>query len=208
MSRHIIALFIIMALASFLGFWVENIWLSFTKGYMDNRNMHLPFLLGYGLTVFAIYFLFGTPEAPKFLGFDLVLENKKFTEVVYFIIVFVCISVGEWMLGTIVEKKCGIIWWDYTKLPLHITKYTSIPTSIAFTFMVIIFMNVFFVPVYNSLMMYKSSVLLIIACILMLAMVIDFMYSAVWMMKKRELLNLWKINTRENIKRILSFPNI
>lgn len=42
--RYAIATYILMAvLVSFLGFVVEDGWLALTKGYIDNRNMHLPF---------------------------------------------------------------------------------------------------------------------------------------------------------------------
>jgi hypothetical protein len=36
---------IMIAGVSFLGFCLENIWLLLRKGYVDNRNMSLPFLL-------------------------------------------------------------------------------------------------------------------------------------------------------------------
>ena len=42
---------IMAAVVSFLGFVVENIWLAMTKGYINNRNMNAPFLLGYGLLI-------------------------------------------------------------------------------------------------------------------------------------------------------------
>ena len=46
---------ILMAtVVSFLGFVVENVWLAFTKGYIDNRNMALPFLLGSSYTIYNV----------------------------------------------------------------------------------------------------------------------------------------------------------
>lgn len=49
-----------ITIISFLGFCVENVWLAFTQKCIDNRNMSLPFLLGYGLAVVGIYFIFRT----------------------------------------------------------------------------------------------------------------------------------------------------
>lgn len=48
-NYNIYTLAIMMAIVSFLGFILENIWLMFTKGYIDNRNVGTPFLLGYGI---------------------------------------------------------------------------------------------------------------------------------------------------------------
>ena len=47
----IYSLGIMVAVISFLGFCLENLWLAATKGFIDNRNMHLPFLMGYGVFV-------------------------------------------------------------------------------------------------------------------------------------------------------------
>ena len=49
----------------FLGFYLENIWICFRKGYIDNRNMMLPFLLGYSFALLGIYFVLGTPGHPS-----------------------------------------------------------------------------------------------------------------------------------------------
>ncbi|MBQ5332468.1 MAG: hypothetical protein J6K92_04325, partial [Oscillospiraceae bacterium] len=58
----IYSLGIMLALISFLGFLLENLWLAATKGFVDNRNMRLPFLMGYGVLVTGMYLLLGTPE--------------------------------------------------------------------------------------------------------------------------------------------------
>ena len=44
-------LMIMIAIISFLGFLLENAWLAIRKGFIDNRNMFAPFLVGYGLAV-------------------------------------------------------------------------------------------------------------------------------------------------------------
>lgn len=59
MKYSIFELGIMAALISFLGFIVENVWLAATKGYINNRNMNAPFLLGYGLLVISLFFCGG-----------------------------------------------------------------------------------------------------------------------------------------------------
>ena len=53
---------IICIIISFIGYWFEDIWMLIRYGILDNRNMYLPFLLGYGLLVVCIYYIFGTPK--------------------------------------------------------------------------------------------------------------------------------------------------
>ena len=58
----------LVIVVSFLGFCLENIWMLFRKGVIDNRNMNFPFLLGYGIAILGIYFVMGVPSrSSKFL---------------------------------------------------------------------------------------------------------------------------------------------
>ena len=132
---------IMAAVVSFLGFILENVWLAFTKGYIDNRNMTMPFLYGYGMAVISIYAIFGTPQAMVLAG---KLPVKEHSVLIYFVAVFFAVSIGEIALGYAVEKLCGFEYWNYENIPLHITKYTSIPTSIAFAAIITFFMGVCF----------------------------------------------------------------
>ena len=83
------------ALISLLGFIVENLWMLTRSGFIDNRNMNLPFLLGYGLAVVGMYLLIGTPKKGHFLF--------------YFTIVFFMVSFGEIALGFLVESSAASI---------------------------------------------------------------------------------------------------
>ena len=132
---------IMAAVVSFLGFVVENIWLTMTKGYINNRNMNAPFLLGYGLLILFMYAVFGTPAALRMFAKEKVRWKRY---LVYFLCSFAVVCVGEIVLGIVVEALCHIEYWNYSNIPMHITKYTSIPTSTAFAAMITILMgNVF-----------------------------------------------------------------
>lgn len=196
--RQLFALFLIIALVSFLGFCVENIWLAMTKGYMNNRNMRLPFLLGYGLAIVAIYAMFGTPQAPRLFTLAIPIQSKFLRIASYYLIVCLCVMVGEIALGTFVEKTCGIVWWNYSQLPLHITKYTSVPTTLAFGFLITVFMGCFFTPAYTYFSGTSSKLLAALACGLMLLMVIDFIHSGIAMYAHGALLETWKIDLSDS----------
>lgn len=55
------------------------------KGYMNNRNMNAPFLLGYGLVVLFLYFVLGTPANPVKWGLLRKTYSKKRQYIVLYI---------------------------------------------------------------------------------------------------------------------------
>ena len=191
---RIFSLCMIIAVVSFLGYTVENLWLAITKGYIDNRNMILPFLFGYGLAVAAIYLVFGTPRDLSILGYEINIANEKLEILLYFVIVMVGISLGEIVLGKTVEKVCHIKWWDYSRLPLHLTQYTSLFTSIGFTAMIVLFMDKVFVPMHQWYLNWNFSVLAVVATALTALMTLDFIHSAYWMLKHKSIMKIWTID--------------
>ena len=202
-NARALALILIVVLVSFLGFIVENIFTSFSGGVIDNRNMVLPFLLGYGLAVLAIYKLFGTPHAPLLFGKEIPLNNALLSSIYYFIIAFLCVSIGELILGHIVEWSCDIVWWNYTSIPLHITKYTSVPTSTLFALMITVFMKYFFNPLFNTFSKMNYQALSVLALSLIVLLSLDFLNSGIYMFKNHQTLRLWRVEFERSIKQIL-----
>ena len=179
---------IMSAVISFLGFCLENIWMCFKYGYIDNRNMSLPFLLGYSYAVLGIYFVLGTPENPSALLSFLTPWNEYAG---YYLIVFLIVSFGEIILGKTVELICGIYYWDYTNIPLHITRYTSVFTSMGFAVIITQFMAVFFTPMMDMISELPPYMDYVGRSIYAL-MVIDFFMSFYKMYKTRSLNITWK----------------
>ena len=165
---------VLMIIVSFMGFAVENIWLALTKGYMNNRNMELPFLLGYGMAMVAVYILFGIPSDMKFLTKYPVKVSRLAKFLLYFLCVMVCISIGEIILGMVTEKFCNIEYWNYSLIPLHITKYTSVPTSMGFAAMVTLFMEKVFPFLMDKMEGMDGRVFRIVVCVVLIMMTIDF----------------------------------
>lgn len=199
-----LALCVVVALVSLMGFCVENIWLAITKGFIDNRNMNLPFLLGYGLAIATVYILFGTPGELLIFGMQSKIKNKTANKLIFFIIMFCCVSIGEILLGTLVEKLCGFYWWDYSRLPLHITRYTSVPTSLGFASLMYILMEYIFTPLYSYIMNWDFNFLQVISPILMISLSLDFFHSAYYMYKNKKMMPKWKVTFRHTPSYILS----
>lgn len=187
---------ILVIIVSFMGFVVENIWLAITKGYINNRNMNLPFLLGYGLAMVAIYLLFGIPSEMKILNRFPVKASRLMKYLLYFLCVMICISIGEIILGVVTEKFCHIEYWNYSLIPLHITKYTSIPTSMGFAVMVTLFMEKAFPFLMDKLSGMDTGVVCIIVCILLIVMTADFIVCYGHMIKTQNFYEKWRITLR------------
>ena len=150
--RKILALCVVVLIASFLGYLVENIWVSLRHGYIDNRGMYLPCLLGYGLANLVIFALFGTPDQPKLYLLQNCVSDSVSEHFLYALEVFVSITVCESAFGHLIYHVCHVKWWNYNSIPLHIGQYTSIPTSIGFTACIYIYIQNIFTPIYTFLL--------------------------------------------------------
>lgn len=188
----IYALAIMSAVISFLGFLLENVWLAFTKKFVDNRNMSAPFLLGYGLLVTAIYIVIGTPQSFIFSNL-LKTKSKIIKYIIYFIIAMLIVSTGEILLGLFIKRFFGFDYWNYSSLPMHITKYTSLPTSIGFALVILFFMGVCFNPILAVIVKIRSSFRKILGISLSLVMITDFIKSFCKMYKTQSLNVKWRL---------------
>ena len=196
------ALILIIVLVSFLGFCIENTFICAHSGFIDNRNMILPFIFGYGLAIFGIYKLFGTPDAPLFFGRQVFFANRFWGFIDYFTVAFLVVSIGEVILGTATEHLFEIIWWDYTRIPLHITRYTSIPTSLAFATLITVFMKYFFATLLDAFSKINPRALSFLAIAFVIVLSADMVNSAIYMARHHRLLSLWKIEVGEEFKSV------
>lgn len=71
-------------------------------------------------------------------------RDKILARIYYFTVVFLFVFFGEIVVGSIFEQVSGISLWDYSGIPLHVTKYTSIPTCAAMSLGVAVIMGNFF----------------------------------------------------------------
>ena len=202
-NTRTLSLILLIVFVSFLGFITENIFTSFRSGIIDNRNMIFPFLLGYGLAVFAIYKLFGTPHVPLFWGKKIAIFSALNSALYYFLVCFACVSLGELILGHLVEWTCKIQWWNYSSIPLHITRYTSVPTSAAFSLFITLFMKYLFYPLLNIFEKMNHQTLALLALTLIVLISIDFVHSGLYMLTHQDTLQLWKIELKKPIKEFL-----
>ncbi len=172
-------IFIMVIIVSFLGFFLENIWIALREGYIDNRNMHFPFLIGYGFAITLIWIVLGVPD-----------KSNLF---VYFIKCFFGISMGELILGSLGELLCGVYFWDYTSLPFHFTRYTSLFTSLCFAFIITMFMWKCFCPLMDIIHEHDSKSKRVISTVLLAVLLFDFMFSFTYMFNNQSYYDSWKL---------------
>lgn len=192
METMVYAYGVMIAVIAFLGYITENTWLAITKGFIDNRNMNAPFLLGYGIMVLAIYLLFGTPQNLADWGIMRYIPDGAASYLFYYALSFVLVSIGEILLGTLVEKVCGIEYWNYEWIPFHLTKYTSLPTSIMFAGIITFFMSNLFDPIMRGILQMEPQRMKVISVALTTLLVCDFLASFYKMYRKQNFNMIWK----------------
>ena len=180
--------------ASLIGYLVENAFKLFKSGYIDNRYMFLPFLLGYGLFTVALGLLLGTPKNLLPLCRKRVKFSTPLCFLVYFAVAVLLVSVGELILGFTVEKIGGFIYWDYSDIPLHFTRYTSLPTSLGFGLIIMLFMGFVYEPSMTFFETKMNSQGFNAASVVLLALLLmDFVVSFGVMKSGGERMLLWRL---------------
>ena len=171
--------FIGMIVFAFFGFCAENIGRMTVQHIFDCRHQLLPFLFAYGIALLAVYVLIGTPDDLRFFNIRIFRQkntrNKILSHIIYFSVIFVFILGGEIAVGMIYEKFAGVILWDYSDIPTHITRYTSILTTLLYGGGVYLLMAFAFRPMMKLIMKMGLKAATIIDCTLGVAIVIDFL---------------------------------
>jgi len=172
-KSHIKEDIIMIIVISFFGFVFEDLWMILRYSVVDNRNMFLPFLFGYGFFVVLIYYIIGTPKNI----FNKYEFDSPINYAIYIALCFLLVSVGEILLGSVVEILADFKYWDYSHIPLHFTKYTSVPTSLGFSLVITLFMNYVYNPLLNTIKKIEKKIPMTIAIIVFVILMLDLNVS-------------------------------
>ena len=183
-------------IASFTGFVVEDIFQLITKGYANNRNMYLPFLIGYGLAILGLWLFIGEPAYPCRLNRTKKDAPTAVKLLAYLLFSFVFVCVAEICLGYAVHMTCGFDYWNYTNYPLHITKYTSVFTSLGFAAIITLFMYYVFPRAMSAFAANKSRAFNLAGIVLLVLLVIDYFLSFGYMYLNQDYHKVWTIRIR------------
>lgn len=196
-NYRLVTLMIMCIIMSFIGFVVENIFRLARDGMINSRRQILPFLFAYGIAVFVMYVVLGTPKEVRFFCWKLFKKDSKLSSAakytLYALILFAFIFFGEVLFGTFVEWVSGIVLWDYTGIPLRFTKYTSVPTALGLTAGIMLFMRFVFEPLMKKLDKIPDKVALGIDIGLGIPIVLDWILMLVLMLGFGISKNWWLI---------------
>lgn len=132
-------------LYSILGHCFETIIFFITKSHKKSGFMFLWWTPFYGIGVILSLLIY------KYINNK--INNKLLKNIILFLIYFVSFSILEFLGGFIIEKIYHYSMWNYRKLPLNIGKYISIPTSLLWSFMALIY--IYFIKRYLDRLIIK-----------------------------------------------------
>ncbi|MCD8372484.1 MAG: putative ABC transporter permease [Clostridia bacterium] len=168
---------------SFFGFLAENIARMATKHIFDCRHQLLPFLFAYGIALFAMLLILGTPDEMRIFNKRIFakkgLKYRVLSHITYFAIIFAFVFLGEIAVGEFYEACTGVILWDYSDIPLHVTKYTSVISGAAYGGGAYLIMAFGFKPMMKLIQKIGRKTAIILNCTLGVAIVIDFIIMVV-----------------------------
>ena len=176
--------FVGMIVFSFLGFCTENAAKIVDAQIFDCRHQILPFLFAYGLALLAIYATIGTPDDLRFFNIRIFKQKTKSKKVlshlIYIAIICALIFGGEIAVGMVYEKVAGVVLWDYSGIPTHVTRYTSIITTVLLGGGVYLLMNFTFRPMMRLIEKMGTRAAIIIDCTLGALIVADFLLMIIY----------------------------
>lgn len=113
-----------------LGWLAENTARLATQGVLDCRYHALPFIAPYGLIPFAFHILLGDPDRIAFMGRRIFKKDgakyKIVSNILCFFIILGVVFAGELAVGYLWESVFGARLWDYSDMPLHVTRYAGL----------------------------------------------------------------------------------
>lgn len=152
-------------ITSMLGYLLEQgIMLLIGKTY-NSSLLHGPWTIVYGIA--SLLILLCGDKISK-------INIKKYLRVILFLITsFIILSLLEFIAGISIEKLLGIVYWDYTSMPLHLGKYVCVPVSLIWTTYACL-LNYLFYPKLKKL---AKKIPSIITILVLLLFIIDIAYT-------------------------------
>lgn len=142
-------LLLIMLVGAMLGWVAENFYRMVDIHVIDNRYHFLPFIFAYELAVLAMHIALGNPDDIHFFGKKILPKackcKKLISNVLYLVIVMAFVFMGEILVGSLYESLTGLVIWDYSQMPFHVTKYTGLISAVGFGICAWAFMKFLFV---------------------------------------------------------------
>lgn len=119
-----------------IGWIAENVVKAVSDGVIDSRFHTLPFISPYALVPFAFAIVFGNADDLALFGKKVFKNQSRKTKILSNIITYAIICfgvfVGEFVVGNAWDILFGVQLWNYSFLPLQVTKYAGLIPSLGY----------------------------------------------------------------------------
>lgn len=138
---------------AFIGWIAENAFKFAVSGVIDSRFHLLPFISPYLLIPFAFHIALGTPNDVTFFGKKVfkisTAKTKILSNIIAYFAICACVFFGELAVGSLWEILFDVRLWNYSKHPLHITKFTSVISVFGFGTGAYLIFKLLYTPILN-----------------------------------------------------------
>lgn len=163
-------------LFSIFGYFLETLMFTILSMHNQSGFLHLIWTPFYGIGVII------TILVNKFLESKKILKCKKV--ILLGILLFILLTILELVGGVLLELLYGYSLWTYEHIPLHITKYISIPTSLGWvTFS---YLYLFVIKKYTDKLVSKIPKFITIS--LLIIFIVDNIITIIQVLKFRSII--------------------
>ena len=132
--------FLLLLATSFIGWaWEVLLELTLSQKFVNRGFMTMPFCPIYGCSLFAVYFLLGTPSEGR--GILKNVQSKALRVVLYASFAFLIPTAAEFLVGWFFHRFFSLRLWSYQGFPYNVQGYICLPVSILWAVAVILFME-------------------------------------------------------------------
>ncbi len=146
-------LYLFGILVAFIGWIAENAFKLAISGVIDSRFHLFPFISPYLLIPFAFHIALGTPNDVTFFGKKVfknsTLKTKVLSNIITYCAICLCVFLGELVVGNLWDILFDVQLWNYSKHPLHITKFTSVLSVFGFGTGAYLIFKFLYAPILN-----------------------------------------------------------
>lgn len=187
---------------AFIGWLVENGFRLFRNGVVDSRFHILPFISPYMSLPFVFHIVFG--DADHIRIFKRFQDNSRKTvilsNVVSYLLLSLGVFVGEFIIGNMWDVFFGVTLWNYTKLPLNFTKFTSPITTFGFGLFAYVILKFIMPPAMKLIRgKVKYSTAKWISLILGTLIILDTVRMGAFIIFTGEAPHLWRWDTNTGV---------
>ena len=166
-------------LVSFFGWGWEVVLYLVREGRFVNRGiLSGPWLPIYGAGALFLYLLFINPLLRGPLSGRRRADGRIRKPLLVFLISMTVCSILEYLAGSLLEKTCGVKWWDYSGMPFNLNGHICLMSCLMFGIGGL-FLVFFLIPVYTGLYYRVPEKVRLAAALLLLGLfIMDAAHSA------------------------------